>query len=201
MTEYSQIKLIDLLEKKGEPFVKEMLSSFSCPLNQDIEDYLHKKAVIMAQKNISPTYLVFTTQLGKPVLIGYYTIALKTLTIRCGKITRRQRDKIKRFGSYDENQNAYQIPAYLIAQLGKNFSNGYDKLITGDELLKMACDRVKESQNLVGGKVVYLECEDKPRLITFYENNGFTEFDKREIEEKEKRLFKSDYLIQMLKLL
>ena len=38
----------------------------------------------------------------------------------------------------------------LIAQLGKNYQHGYNTLITGDELLKLACDKVKEIQLSLG---------------------------------------------------
>lgn len=65
----------------------------------------------------------------------------------------------------------------------------------------MACDRIREIQRLGGGKVTYLECEDREKLINFYERNGFKRFDKREIERSDKRLFKSDYFIRMLKYL
>ena len=45
----------------------------------------------------------------------------------------------------------------LIAQLGKNYQHGYNTLITGDELLKLACDKVKEIQLSLGGRFVYLD--------------------------------------------
>lgn len=53
MTEYIQINLIDIIENKGEPFAKEILSSFLCPQNIDIEDFLKKKAIVMAKQTFS----------------------------------------------------------------------------------------------------------------------------------------------------
>ena len=43
----------------------------------------------------------------------------------------------------------------------------------------MACDLVQEVQLNIGGKIAYIECEDKPKLVEFYKRNGFIEFNKR----------------------
>ena len=52
----------------------------------------------------------------------------------------------------------------------------------------------------LGGRFVYLECEDKPKLIDFYAENGFCEFDRRPLDRDETDL-SGDYLVQMLKYL
>ena len=54
-------------------------------------------------------------------------------------------------------------------------------------------------QEIVGGKIVYLECEDKPRLIDFYSENGFVNFGKRMLDRDETDTLSGEYLIQMLK--
>jgi len=63
----------------------------------------------------------------------------------------------------------------------------------------MACDKVREAQSIIGGKIVYLECEDKPKLVDFYNRNGFFEFDKRFLDKEEKSHAKTEYYIQMIK--
>ena len=45
---------------------------------------------------------------------------------------------------------------------------------------------------------MYIECEDKPKLIEFYESNGFYKFNKRTLDSDEINS-KSKYLIQLLK--
>ena len=107
--------------------------------------------------------------------------------------------RISKFAEYDQNTKRYILSAPLIAQLGKNYSNGYNKLILGEELLKMACDKITEVQLTVGGKVAYLECEDKPKLTEFYSRNGFVDFGKRELERDETDKLDGKYLIQMLR--
>ena len=65
----------------------------------------------------------------------------------------------------------------------------------------MACDKVSEAQSYIGGKIVYLECEDKPILNQFYSDNGFFRFGTRDLDEDEKGLMSSSQLVQMLKYL
>lgn len=89
----------------------------------------------------------------------------------------------------------------MIAQLGKNYDNGFGQLIKGDELLKLACDSVKEAQKIIGGKIVYLECEDVLKLTDFYESNGFVFFGKRQLDRDETERIHGKYLVQMLKYL
>ena len=61
-------------------------------------------------------------------------------------------------------------------------------------------DDVKMIQQIAGGKVVYLECEDKQRLIDFYSRNGFVTFGNRSLDRDETNL-SGKYLVQMLKYL
>lgn len=200
---YQIIHLSDMVEALGEDEVKSILSTFSCPLNKDVENFLKSKAITFSKQGIAKTHLVFTTYKGKPCLIGYFTLANKVFSVSYNKRTFSSalRRRLNKFAVYDSEYKTYSIPAPLIAQLGKNYTNGYDKLISGDELLKMACEKVSSIQNLLGGRFVYLECEDKPQLTNFYSENGFFNFGKRQLDKDEKDSLSGNYLIQMLKYL
>ena len=104
-----------------------------------------------------------------------------------------------KFAIYDKDSRCYSIALPLIGQLGKNYYNNYNNLISGEILLKLACDKVRETQDLIGGRFVFLECEDKSKLKDFYENNGFVCFGKRNLEKDERDKNKGDYLLQMLR--
>ena len=146
----------------------------------------------------------FASYQKKPVLVGYFALASKYFHIDGGvrgHIGSNLRKRISKFADYDAFLQRYIVPDPLIVQLGKNYRNGYNELITGDELLQIACDTVKEGQRILGGKLVYLECEDVPSLIRFYEENGFCSFGKREFDGDERDKMKGQYLIQMLKYL
>lgn len=72
-------------EEVGEPALVRMLSDFSCPKNPDVEYFLKKNAIEFTKKNQSVTYLVFSNDEGE--LIGYFSIALKPLTVRCETVS------------------------------------------------------------------------------------------------------------------
>ena len=103
--------------------------------------------------------------------------------------------------AYYSMTDNYMISAPLIGQLGKNFTNEYNKLIPGDVLLKLATDKVRAIQAVLGGKFVYLECEDKAPLLDFYGSNGFVTFGKRDLDRDERDLQAGQYLVQLLKYL
>ena len=65
--------------------------------------------------------------------------------------------------------------------------------------MQIACDEVAEVQLRIGGKIVYLECEDKPCLIEFYERNGFRKFSERQLDYDSSQVMKTEYLVQMLR--
>ena len=86
----------------------------------------------------------------------------------------------------------------MIDQLGKNYAFGNDTLISGDELLGLALDKIRLIQNESGGRYTYLECEDVPKLINFYVKNGFIQFGKRILDSDETNI-KGTYLLQFVK--
>lgn len=200
MTGFGGINLKDMISEIGENEVKSILSDFSCPLNPDVEYFLHNTAIEFAKQGIASTYLVMASYKGKYVLVGYFTLANKIFCIdRDSFPTKRWKSRIAKFSQYDTTIKRYTLSAPLIGQLGKNYKHGYNKLITGDELLYLALEKVSEMQYIVGGKIVYLECEDKEKLIDFYSQNGFVNFGKRYLDYDETDKISGDYLIQMLK--
>lgn len=202
MDGYGLISLNDMVNSIGEDKTKRILSSFSCPMNLDVEHFLKDKAILFAQQGIAQTHLIYTSYKNSPVLVAYFTLANKQFTIMRGnKLSGKLRQRINRFAIYNEVRGCYEISAPLIGQIGKNFANNYNRLIEGDEILKIACDKVKSAQHTIGGRFVYLECEDKDVLIDFYQRNGFVNFGKRNLDNDEKDVLSGAYLIQMLKYL
>ena len=198
MTGFKIVNLKILVEETGEEQVRQLLSGFSCPLNLDVENFLQRKAVEFSKQGFSQTHLVFASYKGEPRIAGYFCLANKYIAVSSARMSSTMRKRIARFSVYDKRIKSYCLSAPLIAQLGKNYSNGMNRLISGDELLKIACEKVSKIQLDLGGKFAYLECEDKPKLIEFYTSNGFCEFDRRELDADETGL-DGKYLVQMLK--
>ena len=111
--------------KLGESRLLQVLSGFSCPRNPDVERFLKKSSIEFTKKNQSVTYLVF--DISSMVLAGYFTLALKPLTVRGETVSNTVKKKLLRVSEWDEKSDTYTMSAYLIAQLGKNFTNGADK--------------------------------------------------------------------------
>lgn len=205
MTGYGLVNLKDMIQELGEGRTKEILSEFSCPLNKDVEFFLHCKAIEFARQGIAQTQLVATSYKDKPVLVGYFTLSNKVLEIPRKNISKNVAKKVNCFAMARDARRSmtdnYMISAPLIGQLGKNFANGYDNLIPGDVLLKLATDKVRAIQAVLGGKFVYLECEDKDALLNFYGDNGFVIFGKRDLDRDERDRQSGQYLVQLLKYL
>ena len=201
MTGYQLVLLKDMVDELGEKKTNGILSQFSCPLNLDVESFLHNSAIEFASQSIAATHIVLSPYKKQPVIAGYFSLANKNMIVSNKSISARLKRRINKFGTFDPDRKGYRISAPLIAQLGKNYTNGHNSLITGDELLKMACDKVVQVQEMIGGKIVYLECEDKPYLIQFYESNGFVNFGQRTLDRDETEVLSGKYLIQMLKYL
>lgn len=198
-SDYLCISLLDMIKTLGESCVSSMLSSFSCPKNHDVEDFLKRKAIVFSRQGLSVTHLVFRETPEKLVLVGYFCLAPKQIVIKKETLNSKRKQQIRKFAAIPEHDTEYSVSALLIGQLGKNFTNGYNKLITGNDLLAIAFDKIKAVQQQIGGRLTYIECEDERRLTSFYRNNGFTYFDKRELECDETDNFKGKYLIQMFK--
>ena len=182
--------------KLGESRLLQVLSGFSCPKNPDVERFLKKSSIEFTKKNQSVTYLVF--DVSSMELVGYFTIALKPLTVRGETVSNTVRKKLMRVSELDEQSQTYTMSAYLIAQLGKNFKNGAEKKITGEELLELAWDIVEKMQYMGGGMVTFLEAENSERLLSFYQANCFQIFDTRQtVTDSEE----PHELVQLLRLL
>lgn len=193
MTGYKILTVDKLLEAIGEDGAERILSGYSCPRNSDIQDFLRHKAIQFSRQGLAKTHLVFAGYKGRTVLAGYFALANKTLFIpEKAKLGASLKKRLSRFVTKVPETKMNIITAPLIAQLGKNYAEGYDALIPGAELLQMACDAIQETQLAIGGKVAYLECEDQPGLVAFYEENGFRAFDRRKTAD-------GSYLVQMIR--
>ena len=87
MNGFVKVALKKLIEEIGEDRAKEVLSDFSCPINKDIEEFIHQKAIEFEKQSISRTQLIYASYKKELVLVGYYTIATKTFNITSSSLT------------------------------------------------------------------------------------------------------------------
>lgn len=183
--------------QSGEDLLQQVFSTFSCDRNSDVERFLLEQSINFTKKNQSVTYVVLTPEEGQ--IIGYFTITIKPITVNGDSFSNTVKKKIARVSEQDEESGNYSLSAYLIAQLGKNFKDGANEKISGDQLLGLAIEKIKELQYMAGGMVVFLEAENEEKLIRFYEDrNGFKRFDTKEIKSG---TAEAHTLVQLLKVL
>ena len=153
------------------------IASFTCPRNPDVERFLKHSAVEFTKKDQSVTYLVFSSENDE--LLGYFSITVKPLTLGVNEISRSVARRLERVSRLDETTQTYTTAAYLIAQLGKNYTDGANERISGAELLDLAWDVIKSLQYAAGGVIAFVEAEEREKLLAFYEQNYFQPFDER----------------------
>ena len=203
MTEKNKYRIINIRRyignenpELGEDELLQILSEFSCPLNPDVERFLKYSSIEFTKKNQSVTYLVFSVADGK--LLGYFTLALKPLTVRGETVSNTVKRKLLRVSELDKKSDTYTMSAYLIAQLGENYSENDGKMITGAELLGLAWNKIKATQYMFGGMVTFLEAENEEKLLSFYRDNRFSQFDARQTASDTDEAHE---LVQLLRLL
>ena len=141
----------------GEESLYDLLSDFSCPQNPDVEYFLLHNAVEFTKKDLT----------------------VKPISVRASNISKTMAKKLSRVSILDEETQSYNTAAYLIAQLGKNYSLPKEKRIPGNILLGFALETISGLKYSVGGVMEFLECEDNEFLLSFYTQNHFKPFDTR----------------------
>lgn len=156
-------------------------SVFRCSRNIDVENFLLHKAIRFEMADAAATHLIID---DKQQIIAYFSLSFKTLDLNVSKTLWK-----KLSNGLGENG---KIKAFLIGQIGKN--DLIQSNITLQEILKSAFEKIHIAKQNIGGRVVILECEDNPKLISLYENHGF-----RLIETKENQILKTMYIIPEFK--
>lgn len=179
------ISLTDMIRSiPNEEDINKLLFSFvtikkqdSCGAD-DVEHFLHSKALQFEKMDLARTYLVLSTYKGKQILVGYFSISNKPLTIskkQFCKLSVSLQKKLMGFGNKTE-QSAYVVKSYLLGQLGKNFSEESRKAncCSGSDLLYIAYKKIRDAYKILGGRILYLECENNDKVIRFYQSHGFS---------------------------
>lgn len=170
MSKYKVFNIVDMADAIGETNLKQFLSDFYCPRNKEIQHFVRNNAYEFARKKLSVTYLVMNED---NCIVAVFTLAYKAVEIGNTGLSNSKRKKMNRYANLDLESDSHTVSAFLIAQFGKNFALDAEKRLNGNVLM--------DFQHEIGGGVVFLECEDSPKLLDFYqsEKNGFIPFNER----------------------
>lgn len=169
----SLLTISEFEDTVGSDALADTLARFSCPLNKEVESYLKdsSRAVQSSQMSSSVTYLAFDSRSND--LLGYFTLMMKAYSVKSDALNSANKRLIRRFSEIDSSGN-FTAAVYLIAQIGKNFALPEEDQIEGSELLMAAMNVFCETKKAIGGKLVMVEREaDRPKLLEFYNDNGF----------------------------
>lgn len=168
--------LINEMKEGNE--LSELLSSFSCEKDEDIEYFLHNRAIEFEKLSKARTYLVLNQeQLENKekhlTIYGYISLALKILSVP-QDMSNRMRKELDGFSAKIHGEQISDFPCYLIGQLSRN-SNVKSEGISGKQLIDFASDIIATSVEAVGGRYMMIECRDEEKLLQFYKDNYFSE--------------------------
>ena len=117
----SIVTLKEYEEVMGAQKLYDLLRTFSCPLNKEVELYLKdtSRAVQSSRMSSSVTYLAFDSKTND--LLGYFTVMMKAYSVGSDALNSANKRLISRFSEIDSSGN-FTASVYLIAQIGKNFA-------------------------------------------------------------------------------
>ena len=151
-----------LAQTDSEDSVCALLNTFKCSRDHDREHFLWNLAIQFEKRCMSRTYLAVDVSDPSHIL-GYFSLGMKCLRLReDAPISRSMRNKMNVDSETDIAQS------YLIGQLGR--SDDSPKGL-GAMLLIDALDLIRQSSEIVGCRVVRLDCSSN--VESYYTSQGW----------------------------
>jgi hypothetical protein len=169
-----------------------LLKRFVCKQDKDIQNFLRCDAIRYEITGKSRTYLFIDAADPNGHILGYFTLSINSITF-----SKRIDNKVKRILDYEADRKQFKymkkpfVPAILLALFGKD-TDKYDQFLSqiknkakrrlSDISMPIVFDLAKKAKAIIGGQVIYLDCEKDKKLIKFYENFNFTHFRNNEYD-------------------
>jgi hypothetical protein len=144
-----------------------ILHNFYCK-DKDVEAFLKTKAFEFDLRNKSRTYLILEKESftnGFVKILAYFTLSLKILEFEPSA----SKSLIKNIDGFSKNVNS--VAVMLIGQFGKD--ELLAKNIDGSIFLDICLGIIGNAQNLIGGRIVLIECLPIEKIVSFYSKSGF----------------------------
>lgn len=177
---FSCFQLSEIISKTtSKRKTRQILETFSCSKNFDLQDFLHNKALTFEQHLRSRTYLYFDNETKE--IAAYYTIAISVFfTDGISK------DIIKLLDGYKDDIKT--IPCFLIGQLGK--SDKYERFKIGEYMLADALEVIDNSHKSLGGRFTLIDSVNNPKVLSFYKKNSFLAIESNDFESESIKMIK-----------
>lgn len=148
-----------MISDYGEELLNRMFADHESVYKSSVDDFLSKKSITMEKKGECRMYIAINTDDMK--IIGFFSLGVRCLEIPddCGL----SKNLLKKMNRSEDNI----AQAYLLGQLSRAEGyKGFGKTLIDEALLK-----VREAYDLVGCRLLRIDCMDK--LIGYYEEYGF----------------------------
>lgn len=149
----------------GKEEAKRYLASFSVSKNPDVNCFLHERIIPYEEEHASRSFFAADDE-GR--LLGFYSIAIATYQIT-GHTPEDMKARIKGLN----RTNSKYIPGILIGQIARFDSTPKD-VLSGTALMNDALNRIRDIHNRAGLRFAFLDCADNEKLLSFYQDFGFT---------------------------
>ena len=123
---YRTISLKVLIDEFGKKKAFELLSKFSCPLNNDVEEFVHQKAIPFERAGMARTYLV----VAEDSQTSYGICAIYSITTKSISISKEMTNSFRKTAFGTTYAVGNPVNTILIGQLAKNYQDGNDQYIT-----------------------------------------------------------------------
>lgn len=156
---YKIIRLTSLLSEFGEEEVLKRLSTFESAFDSSTDTFLLKKSIQMEKKCECRTYIAYDVETLE--IMGFFSLGIRCLEVpdECGL----SNSLLKKLNRSEEGV----AQAYLLGQLSR--AKGFKGF--GMILIDEALNRIRAAQEIVGCRVIRLDCADE--LIGYYQEYGF----------------------------
>lgn len=165
-TEFTVISLSSLLTEYGETVVSEILKDFEPYADTSTSEFLKEKSDSYGEARFIQDLHRFDD--SDKSILGYVSIGMKCIRIPKENLLSRN---LLRQCNIDDSIGVAQ--AYLLGQLARSRCSpkGF-----GDALIDFAVGKIREAKQIVGCRVLRLDCSDE--LLSYYEKHGFTQIRK-----------------------
>jgi len=155
------VRIDNYIAELGVESYRKLIEGYVCSRDCDVENYLKNTALQHNMRDVSKTFLVFNE---KYHLVGYFTLAIKCLTMpEPGPDS----EMSKTFYRSLNVRNGV-VQAYLIGQLSRCDDSMKG---TGSEICDRAINILNDHRADIGCKAVRVDCH-KP-MVSYYREKGF----------------------------
>ena len=188
--EYIVVSLTNILNFPNVNFekIESAMKNFSCSKEKDLEKFLLGNSFNYERGDIGKTYFILDKEAmvknAELKIMAFFTVALTTLNL--STISNKRKKKI--IGNYPGRDALTELPAYLIGQLGRNDAYSSSEL-SGSEIMNECANILTKCKNMIGGKIVILECkEDLQKVYISYNFEKFSDINDKGLYTYYKRI-------------